>query len=1653
MSHAATTIQSNIARCASLFIGCVLASTAFGAAFTPGNVVVYRVGAGTGVLANTGNPVFVDEFSPSGSLVQSIALPTSASGAQSALIASGTAGSEGLITRSADGNCVLLTGYGPTAAVSTSISGTTSATVPRVVGRIDAAGVVDTSTILNNVASGNNVRGVTGTDCNNVWITGGAGGITYATIGSTSASGSLSATVANLRGVSIATGQLYISTASGSTVRVGSVGTGLPTTAGQTITNLPGFATAGSPYAFFFADLSTAVPGVDTLYVADDTSGATGGITKYSLVGGNWVSSGTIVGTTSDAYRGLTGVVSGATVTLYATRKGGSGAAGGGELVSLTDSAGYNAALTGTPAIIATAATNTAFRGVAMAPGAATTTPTVTISFSANTGTEAGVTQITISATSSAPLATAQTVDVIVSGTGVTAGDYTLGNTTLTIPAGQSIASTTFAIVDDADTEGPETANVTLTNPSAGIALGATISGTIAITDNDTANTAPTISAIPALAAVNGLLDNPSVTFSIADAETPASGLTLSVISSSNPTVVPTSAVTFVSTNGAVTASVAPAGIGFADVLIRVSDGVFSADATLKIAASATPIQPSSTRYYFGACDASTAVAVDSNAMFIADDEGQMLRLYNRNQSGYPLYSVDYSNLLNLTDISGGAPREVDLEASTRIGNRIYWLGSHSNASSGNTRVNRSRLFATDISGSGVGATLSFVGYYTGLKSDLITWDANNAHGLGANYFGFTASTASGVAPEIATGAGFNIEGLTVAPDGATAWLAFRAPIAPASARTKALIVPVTNFASLVGGAPAAGPATFGTPIELDLGGRGIRSIERAADGQYVIIAGPHDVATGTAPKDFRLYRWSGIATQAPQITSAVLAGLTSTGSPEAIVDLPSAITPVAQIPLVADSGDAIWYGGSTICKDLTENRFKAFRADSIALGSSAYRIHTVQGSGPTSPLVGQTVTIEGIVTADFQGANQLGGFYLQEPDALADSDLATSEGIFVFNTSTTVAVGDLVRVSGPVVEFSSGSGTSTQIAGSAANPLSISVLSSGNALPTVIDVSLPISNLSDWERYESMRVRFQQTLTVTENFNLAQFGELVLADTRQVQPTNVIDPNDASPAGNTTFGNSNVSAITAAQQTIARSRIILDDGSTRQNPATLPYWDSVNNTLRVGTTTSGVTGILTFAFSQYRIQPTEAPSFNFATRPATPPNVGAANVKVASFNVLNYFNGNGTGGGFADVDSNQRGASTSAEFVRQKAKIVSAINTMNADVVGLMEMENDGSGALSAIADLVSGLNAAAGAGTWAYLNDPANLGATAGGTDAIKVSIIYKPAAVVIDRATLLCDAPAFSNGRTPTGQTFRSVANNGRFTLVVNHFKSKSTSRAPTGADVDQNDGQAAYNASRRDQATALNACIATWKNTVGDYDFILLGDFNAYAQEDPMDVLRTAGNVVLDESGYSYVFDGQSGSLDHAVVSPSLLPQVTGSSVWHINADEPRILDYNFDFKNTVGCTTSTCTSPDFYTPTLYRSSDHDPVLIGLNISAVNLPFDIDGSGSCDAVNDPLLLMRYLMGFRDDALIAGLTIAPTARTLAQIIAHLAGLDGAVDVDDDGQNLAHTDALMFSRYTQSLTGPALTTGARNARQGGGIKSDADIKRYLDDRCGVTK
>jgi uncharacterized protein len=584
--------------------------------------------------------------------------------------------------------------------------------------------------------------------------------------------------------------------------------------------------------------------------------------------------------------------------------------------------------------------------------------------------------------------------------------------------------------------------------------------------------------------------------------------------------------------------------------------------------------------------------------------------------------------------------------------------------------------------------------------------------------------------------------------------------------------------------------------------------------------------------------------------------------------------------------------------------------------------IYTLQGSGTTSPFVGQAVTTTGVVTR--LNSN---GFFIQ--DLTGDGNAATSDGMFVFSTSFAPAAGSLVRVAGTVIEFNTGAGSNADTASKPLTEISsvsaVTVLGTGYTIaPTPI--TLPLAAGDGFERFEGMLVSIGGPLTVQQNFFQARYGQLTLGAGRHETPTNRHRP-----------GSTQALALADEQ---ARGRLLLDDGSTAQNRNPTPYLGA-SGAPRAGDTVAGVTGVIDFGlatssnagFGLYRIHPTAAPAFTVANPRPPAPAAAAGNLRLAAMNVLNFFTtftdgttaGGQTGQGCSEGNTvspgNCRGANNLTEFNRQRAKIVLALAALNADAVGLMEIQNNGSVAPQ---NLVDALNATVGAGTYAVVPDPAS----GTGTDAIKVAMIYKPARLA--RVGASSSDPAAVNNRPPLAQTF-AAANGEKFTLVVNHLKSKGSCPAAGDPNADQGDGQGCWNALRVQQAQQLRTYVAQLQAASGSNDVLLVGDFNAYAKEDPIHDLTSSGYI--DESGrfesfgYSYVFDGMAGRLDHAISSATFSPKVAAAVHWHINADESVAQDYNVEFKQPA-C--PTC-APDPYNGTEpYRAADHDPVLVGVNL---------------------------------------------------------------------------------------------------------------------------
>lgn len=605
-------------------------------------------------------------------------------------------------------------------------------------------------------------------------------------------------------------------------------------------------------------------------------------------------------------------------------------------------------------------------------------------------------------------------------------------------------------------------------------------------------------------------------------------------------------------------------------------------------------------------------------------------------------------------------------------------------------------------------------------------------------------------------------------------------------------------------------------------------------------------------------------------------------------------------------------------------------------------RISAVQGSGDQSPLVGQKVTVSAVVTAYMPG---LSGFFVQEEAADSDGDAATSEGIFVYygNANPGVdesTVGKLVQISASVSEFRN----QTQL-----SAITDFVVRGAAALPEPVRIALPVSDMGQWERLEGMRVEVASAtaggkLVVSDNRTLGRYGNVTLsADTPLAQYTEVNAPS--------------VAGYAAYVQTLQRSQIILDDRSGAQNPEFVPGRGglplSASNTLRAGDGVDRVIGVLDQFFdaaasepylTSYRVQPTQTPQFTGAARPSAAElqqAVGAATLKIASANVLNFFNLTGATSGSSQVMFNTplgnqqgiRGANSIAELDRQRAKIVANLLGLGADVYGLMEVQNNGFGPGSAIQDLADALNASAdkpAGAVYAVVKAPFTEAAgtvPGAGTDAITVAIVYRS-----DRVTPVGSAAApnvstydafngsIGGARVPIAQTFAVGGSAEQFTLVVNHFKSKGSVLGGAG-NADVLDGQGANNAARVKTAQQLSNWLATRPTGATSPHVVLVGDFNAYAKEDPITTLEAGGYVKVSQ-GLSYAFDGMWGSLDHVLVSTSLQPSVGRAVKWAINAEEPEVLDYNVEFKPLDQ-------QASFYAPTAYRSSDHNPILLGLN----------------------------------------------------------------------------------------------------------------------------
>jgi predicted extracellular nuclease len=659
--------------------------------------------------------------------------------------------------------------------------------------------------------------------------------------------------------------------------------------------------------------------------------------------------------------------------------------------------------------------------------------------------------------------------------------------------------------------------------------------------------------------------------------------------------------------------------------------------------------------------------------------------------------------------------------------------------------------------------------------------------------------------------------------------------------------------------------------------------------------------------------------------------------------------------------------------------------------GAPATPISTIQGPTALSPLSGLTVDVEAVVVGDFQGSSGLSGYYV-EATTEHDSDPTTSEGLFVFSSSPDVSVGERLRMRGSVSEFSSSTGSLVSHLTELSGVSTVQVCASNQALPEPVDVSLPIDAVAHWEQYEGMLVRFTQQLVVTGNFSLGRFGQIDLAPQVLYQPTQ-------------TTGN----AVSwgAATDIVKRSLISLDDGSTSSgvglNGGTVaPYPPpglTESNTLRVGAlvNSSGqdsptpLIGILDDRFGSYRIQPVDAVSFSNGPNPR--PNSAAvaaavdARFRIVSANVLNFFTTLGS-----------RGAATATEFDHQRTKIVAALSRTGGDVIGLSELQNFENGQTNggtytnaAIAQLTSALATATGR-NYQYLDtiDPTMLApgtsVADNGTDAIRSGMIYDVSRLTpVGYPALLYEN---DQNRPALAQTFRPAggihSEQQTFTVVVNHFRSKGSACGAGNDDLFQGN----CNGMRLSMANN----VATWLDGNPTLDpagasrrYVLIGDYNAYYGEDPIQALVSRGytnliNLLIGDKAYSYNFGSQAGYIDHAFVNAAALTLVKDIAELHINADEPAAL------QALNSAAKSPAAQAAYYGADEFAASDHDPFVIGFN----PLQGDFDDNGTLNAFDRVMLLTAIDHGRRG---------------------HNATIDRRMDLNGDGR-MTQADFLIWQR-----------------------------------------
>jgi predicted extracellular nuclease len=562
--------------------------------------------------------------------------------------------------------------------------------------------------------------------------------------------------------------------------------------------------------------------------------------------------------------------------------------------------------------------------------------------------------------------------------------------------------------------------------------------------------------------------------------------------------------------------------------------------------------------------------------------------------------------------------------------------------------------------------------------------------------------------------------------------------------------------------------------------------------------------------------------------------------------------------------------------------------------------IASIQGNQDVSPMLGKQVTVEGIVTANFQDEKSFSGFFIQSQTPRKNSN--ESNAIFVYDKHNKVTTGDLIRVHGEVSEHNG----VTQIA----KLKTIDILKSNQKLPNPVAIKLPL-NKYNLENLEGMRVTLDEPAFITDHYNYIKYGELVVSSKILMTPTNTVLPGES---------------VKMIQSHNTDDKLIIDDASFKQ----FPNYTKINTStpIHIGAKVQ-VIGVMHYAFDSYRVEISEPIKFLQSpySKLSKPVNIDA-DIKIASFNLRNYFvtldNGKEICGPKHNFEC--RGADSSIEFDRQQTKLVNAINTAEADIFAIQELENNN----NSLKTLVSALNSKNN-NKWQYIKTGEL------GEDVIRVGLIFNKTKITpvgsykLLNSKVLADFEGDKN-REVLLQTFKD-SNQNIFNVAVLHLKSKRCSDA-LNDDKDQNDGQGCYNASRAKVAQQISDWLGSDPTKQKAQASIIIGDFNSYINEDPITVFAKNGYTnlatkFLSDVHWTSIFRGEVGSIDHILANNSALNAAQAMTQWHINSIELGWFDYNIE-----DIADGKAKPKNYYNSSPFASSDHDIIIAGFTFSSID-----------------------------------------------------------------------------------------------------------------------